>query len=447
MHETKKAPFGFNIIGMSSADLGLGLTARQFARALIARGYSVCMLDVDAGHGRSGKNHEFAQITVKAGAELPYAVNLFIEGAHILPEFILRPPRGMKVQGRLNVGFLWWELTVLPEFLRLGAEFFDTLLVGSHFVQATMANYIPRMPILLAEHPLQLPSEIQANRPRFGLPQDAFVVGMAFDPLSDPARKNPFATLEAFRQAFEGKADCHLVIKMHNSRGVNPKMRMLIDRMRAVINQDKRIHLIEETLPYEELLSLYASYDVFISLHRSEGLGLGPLEAMLLGKPVVATAWSGNLSYMTHQNSCLVAHDLIRVKNDSDLYGPLALGVQGFWADPLPEHAAALLRKLHGDDDFRARIGDNAQRDARAYQARAEHVDFADELASIWESLDMYPARDRAKLKIQVAQAAHQDRLRKMSWGRRQVMRLYHPAEVLLDRHVFWRFRSRRAAP
>lgn len=441
------APFGFNIIGMSSADLGLGLTARQFARVLLARGYPVCILDIDAGHGRSGKNNEFAHITVGAGENLPYAVNLFVEGAHILPEFILRPPRSMTVPGRLNVGFLWWELTVLPEYLRLGAEFFDVLMVGSEFVQSTMGNHIPRTPVLLAEHPLSLPAEVLPNRARFGLPQDAFVVGMSFDPLSDPARKNPFAALEAFRLAFTGQSNCHLVVKMSNPRGVSPKMLELINRMKLHIEQDERMHLIEETLPYDDLLSLYASYDVFISLHRSEGLGLGPLEAMLLGKPVVATAWSGNLSYMSHENACLVAHDLVPVNDDSDFFGPEAMGIQGFWADPLPEHAAAWLRKLQGDPEFRKSISLNALRDARAYQARAEQAGFVSELEAIWNALDTYPTRDRPGLKVRVAEATRQNRLRKMSWGRRQVMRLYHPAEVLLDRHVFWRFRSRRAAP
>ncbi|NDP46987.1 MAG: glycosyltransferase family 4 protein [Sulfuriferula multivorans] len=441
MSKRTSIPFGFNIIGMASANLGLGLTTREFARVLIARGFPVCILDLDAGHGRSGKNLELNHITIAPDTELPYAINIFVEGAHILPQFALHPPRNLVTEGHLNVGFIWWDLTVLPEHLRLGLEFFDVLISGSRFIQSTMANHVPRTPILFAEHPMRLPSDIQADRRRFGLPQDVFVVGMGFDPHSDPARKNPFAAVEAFRQAFPLEKDRHLVIKMSSSKGVSPKMRTLIDQMQALINSDPRIHLIEETLPYAELLSLYASCDAFISLHRAEGLGLVPLEAMLLGKPVVATAWSGNLSYMNYQNSCLVAHDLIPVKDDSDFYGPTTLGIQGHWADPLPEHAAAWLKKLADDPDYRTRLGQRAQTDARDYQTRAEQAAFADEIAVLWENFNLQPQRDRSSLRTRIARTVQQDRLRQMGWVRRQLMRLYTPTLAFLEKWLLWRFK------
>lgn len=442
MPEQASIPFGFNLIGMASANLGLGLTTREIARVLHARGYPVCILDLDAGHGRSGKNLEFSHITVSPGDDLPYAINLFVEGAHILPHFVLHPPRNLVVDGRLNVGFIWWDLTVLPEHLRLGLEFFDVLLAGSTFVQSTMANHVPRTPILFAEHPMRLPSDIQSNRHRFGLPEKAFIVGMGFDPHSDPARKNPFAAVEAFRLAFPKEEDRHLVIKMSSSKGVSQKMRALIDQMQALIEGDPRIHLIEVTLPYAELLALYASCDVFMSLHRSEGLGLVPLEAMLLGKPVVATAWSGNLSYMNYQNACLVSHDLIQVQDDSDFYGPPTLGIQGHWAEPCREHAAAWLRKLADDPEFRSRMGQRAQTDARAYQSRAEQAAFADEIVALWENFNLAPLRDRSALRSRIAAAAKGDKLRQMAWGRRQFMRIYAPTKEFLDKWLLWRFKT-----
>jgi len=440
MPEQASIPLGFNVIGMASANLGLGLTAREIARVLLARGYPVCILDLDAGHGRSGKNLEFSHITVSSGDELPYAINLFVEGAHILPQFVLHPPRNLVVEGRLNVGFIWWDLTVLPEHLRLGLEFFDVLLAGSEFVQSTMANHVPRTPILFAEHPMRLPSEIQSNRYRFGLPDGAFIVGMGFDPHSDPARKNPFAAVEAFRLAFPQDMYRHLIIKMSSSKGVSSKMRALIDRMQALINGDPRIHLIEETLPYSDLLSLYASCDVFMSLHRSEGLGLVPLEAMLLGKPVVATAWSGNLSYMNYQNACLVSHDLVPVQDESDFYGPTTLGIQGQWAEPSREHAAAWLRKLADDPKFRSRMGQRAQIDARAYQSRAEQAAFSDEIVALWENFNLAPPRDRNVLRSHIGAAAKKDQLRQLPWARRHFTRLYAPIEVFLKKWLLWRF-------
>jgi glycosyltransferase involved in cell wall biosynthesis len=56
--------------------------------------------------------------------------------------------------------------------------------------------------------------------------------------------------------------------------------------------------LIEERLSRGRLLDLMRCADVFLSLHRAEGFGLAPAEAMALGVPVVATDWSATAEYL-----------------------------------------------------------------------------------------------------------------------------------------------------
>ena len=46
-----------------------------------------------------------------------------------------------------------------------------------------------------------------------------------------------------------------------------------------------------------------AACDAYVSLHRSEGTGLTITDAMALGKPVIATGWSGNMDFMNVANS------------------------------------------------------------------------------------------------------------------------------------------------
>src|SRR5688572_32239647 len=46
----------------------------------------------------------------------------------------------------------------------------------------------------------------------------------------------------------------------------------------------------------------------YVSLHRSEGLGLTMAEAMARAKPVIATGYSGNLDFMNDANSYLVPY-------------------------------------------------------------------------------------------------------------------------------------------
>ena len=70
-------------------------------------------------------------------------------------------------------------------------------------------------------------------------------------------------------------------------------------RLRAIAAATPGVVLLEKPMSYVEVLSLYASCDVLVSLHRSEGLGLNMLEAMSLGVPVLATGWSGNMDFMT----------------------------------------------------------------------------------------------------------------------------------------------------
>jgi glycosyltransferase involved in cell wall biosynthesis len=91
-------------------------------------------------------------------------------------------------------------------------------------------------------------------------------------------RKNPFAVIKAFHHAFPSDSPAILVIKVNNAKVHGEAQQAIID-LQTHCGADSRIWLITEDLSYEDVLSLYASCDVFASLHRSEGLGLGLMEA------------------------------------------------------------------------------------------------------------------------------------------------------------------------
>ena len=109
------------------------------------------------------------------------------------------------------------------------------------------------------------------------------------------------------------------------------------------------------------MAGLMAAADIVISLHRSEGFGLVPAQAMALGKPVIATGWSGNLDFMNKNNSALVSYSLIPVR---DPEGAFQADDQK-WADANVDEAAEWLRRLAGDADLRARLGAAAAKDVR----------------------------------------------------------------------------------
>jgi glycosyltransferase involved in cell wall biosynthesis len=429
-------PFGFNVIGPVSANVGLGVTARNIAGVLRRRGYPLAILDIDPGRGRGGHDSTYESFMVKTAADLPYAVNLSILSLTALPDFIVDRP-ALLGRDTLNAGFFVWELPAISQVWKRSLEFFDVLVAESDFIRGTFENAVSHVPTISCVHPLSLPEAIRAERARFGLPEQAIIFVCIVDPTSDARRKNPFAAIEAFRGALGDDPRAHLVVKINNASHQG-KAHSLVPEVRAQCASHPRIRLIEEALSYDDVLSLYKSCDVFVALHRSEGLGLGPMEAMALGKPVVATGWSGNMTYMDYTDACLVRYRLIPVDGALPVYTRRFLGTEAFWAEPDIEHAAAWMSRLAAEPDYRSAMGRRAAQRMREYTREAEAARFADELQAIWESRSFLPRRPEFSAKDVTA-------LRELSFEQ-----FASPTQIaarrglrMLDRHLLWRFRSR----
>jgi len=105
---------------------------------------------------------------------------------------------------------------------------------------------------------------------------------------------------------------------------------------------------------------LQQACDCFVSLHRAEGFGLNVAEAMFLGKPVIATDWSGTAEFVTAANGCPVNYRLVTLDCD---YGPYRRGQS--WANADIDHAAHWMRRLVEDRAMRERLGAQAAADIR----------------------------------------------------------------------------------
>src|SRR6185295_9484624 len=100
-----------------------------------------------------------------------------------------------------------------------------------------------------------------------------------------------------------------------------------------------------------EIKNLVRCSDCFVSLHRSEGFGLTMAEAMFLGKPVIATAYSGNMDFTKLDNSFLVAYRLTHVGIRNEPYDKNCL-----WADPFLEQASHHMRAVIRDTEMRQKV-------------------------------------------------------------------------------------------
>ena len=130
-------------------------------------------------------------------------------------------------------------------------------------------------------------------------------------------------------------SDIQLVLKVKDGGG------SAADWVAPIREANPEIVTIERPLTGFETRSLINSSDCFVSLHRSEGFGRGLAEAMSLGKLVLGTGWSGNLDFMTADNSLLVNYVLRSLEKDEY---PYADGQ--FWAEPDVDHAATLLEEV-----------------------------------------------------------------------------------------------------
>jgi len=141
-----------------------------------------------------------------------------------------------------------------------------------------------------------------------------------------------------------------MVLKTINSDSDTENMRRL-ERAAQGLN----VKIIDRHLDRGELHSLMQACDCYVSLHRSEGLGLGMAQMMYLGKPVIGTAYSGNMDFMNVNNSFLVKYQMVELDQD---YGPYKKG--SVWAEPNTEHAVELMRTVYENYDLAAAIGQRA---------------------------------------------------------------------------------------
>jgi glycosyltransferase involved in cell wall biosynthesis len=384
----QSADFGINLIASISGNVGLSVTARNMARALQKHGVPFVIADVSHEWGGKLAIGDLEAHVARHSSELRHPVNLYVLPM-VFFENLFESRPWLLARGRLHVASLWWETSEVPPAWIENLSRLDAVLAGSSFLANVMANGLVLTPVIEADHPLSLPAGIVADRARFGMPADATVFSASFDPNSDPMRKNPVAIIEAFLMAFPAGSNARLAIRMNNA--ATRFGAATLEAMTRAAAGDARITYLLEPMDYEEVQSFYASSDVYVSLHRGEGLGLGLMESMALGKPVIATAWSGNMSFMSYGCGCPVRYRKTPVSGNWKFFKTEFAGAHAFWADPMIDDAAHWMRKLHDDPHLRLELGAAAKARIDAYQAGAWSRRWIDDLVALYQAQSFLP--------------------------------------------------------
>ncbi|SFV17072.1 Glycosyl transferases group 1 [Pseudoduganella namucuonensis] len=334
--------FGVNLIGFAFGDMGVGEDVRMAVRACELAGIPFAVLNLDPGAGHSqgdrtlvGKVGEQGGVSERA----PFAVNVFcltaIDTARALLEF-----GPALFAGRVNVGWWPWELTVWPAQLAPTLRLVDEIWSSSRFTRDAMQAAARGAP---AVSWMPLPAVVDlAGAGAFDeldVPPDCAVFLFIFDYRSSLARKNPQAVVDAFRLAFgPDDAGVVLVLKAMNVDLGDALWQALVRRVAG----DSRIRIVMGTLPRVDVLRLVQACDVYVSLHRAEGFGRTLAEALLMGKPVVATDFSGSRDFLLATTGFPVRWR--RTEVGPGEYPFVAGGDAAWWAEPDLDHAAEQLR-------------------------------------------------------------------------------------------------------
>jgi glycosyltransferase involved in cell wall biosynthesis len=348
-----RAPLGgwpLGIAGLFSTASGLGEGARLAYAALDAAGQSPTAFNLSSAFGQ-------AEMPAPPLRELNAGTGGTLVVHHNGPYFphALWALGRAQVRSRRIIGYWAWELPKLPAAWHGAFPFVHEIWVPSTFIRDAVAAATD-LPVHVVPHPLPNLPYTPNMRAALGLPADALMVLNVFHLGSAFSRKNPIAAVKAFRHAFGDAPDRVLAIKLVDNGAAAWARRELDDAIAGASN----IRIIDGMLAQPDMTGLMAASDIVISLHRSEGFGLVPAEAMRLGKPVVATGWSGNLEFMTETNSALVSYSMVPVSDPDQSFD----GDGQSWAEADVEHAASWLRRLADSAELRQRMGAAAQTSA-----------------------------------------------------------------------------------
>lgn len=376
MAATRAFDLPITLIGHPFAPIGRGEDLRASFRAFKAAGLSPQVVNVYGGSAQdSDLEQEFGPALRRDSAG---GVDVFcINGDEIEPALTALGTR--RGGCRREVIFPAWELPRYPALWAKQLERFDEVWVHSAFVRGAVAPAVDR-PVTVLPGGAGVRMDRFLGRRYFGIPESAYAFLFAFDLRSYYQRKNPQAVIDAYAQVARLRSNRDLVLVMKMAGGEDrPEAAELIReelRGKATALGLSRIVIIERSLTDAETKNLVLCCDCFVSLHRSEGFGRFLAEAMYVGKPVIATEWSGNTDFMNADVACPVGYRLVPVRE-----GEYPFWNDQSWADPDVDQAAAWMVRLVDQPGWGRELGERASRQIRSrFSYRAIGLQYIDRL-------------------------------------------------------------------
>jgi GT2 family glycosyltransferase/glycosyltransferase involved in cell wall biosynthesis len=331
---------GVNVIGHFSYPSGLRVSVEALVKGLRNVGVQTALRDLrtdkkdDPVHAQFRDYEDFETTIIHTQPEP------FFNEAYSRSDLSEHVPRTYRI------AYWYWEFDSIPDSWLDAAAKVDEVWTATEFVAKGLRERLS-IPVRTIFPGVALGPYQQRERKYFGLKDGSFTFLFTFHMMSVMERKNPLGLIQAFKTAFSAQDDTTLVLKT-SFGDRHPEQ---LQELRAAA-AGHNIVVIDQVYSPDEVLSLMDACDAYVSLHRSEGLGLTMAEAMLMGKPVIATNYSGNVDFMGEEDSLLVPYKLVKLGRPIPPYDENLK-----WAEPSTTHAAQLMRRLYEDREWAKQVG------------------------------------------------------------------------------------------
>jgi glycosyltransferase involved in cell wall biosynthesis len=254
-----------------------------------------------------------------------------------------------KKSNAINVGFTMWEADRLPPIWTKLCNEMDAIMTPCKWNVEVFKNSGVTVPIY----------HVPAGIDREEIPEKKYHNSKTFRFYSIfqwLERKCPQGLVKAFMSEFTREDDVELVLKTYvrdkgqdNKRVLEQEIDRIRDEMKLKEKDHAPIRLITDLLSDKQMTELHQKSHCFVLPHRGEGWGMPHMSAMLHGRPVIATGYSGNMDFMNEDNSFLIDYQLTPCCNVG-AFAPFYNG-RMWWAEPNLAELASVMRYVYQNQE------------------------------------------------------------------------------------------------